>query len=49
MSNENKVDELKNRLNLFMEAIETMVPEEVNVDDVDRLLAMLDELEQQLK
>lgn len=49
MVQDNKMNELKSKLNHFMEAIDTMVPEEVNVDDVDRLIAMLDELEQQLK
>lgn len=36
---------LKERLNMFIEVIDTIEPEEVEVEDVDRLLAMLDELE----
>nr|WP_277818781.1 SE1561 family protein [Bacillus sp. TL12] len=36
---------LKERLNMFIEVIDTIEPEEVELEDVDRLLAMLDELE----
>lgn len=35
---------LKERLNMFIEVIDTIEPEEVELEDVDRLLAMLDEL-----
>ncbi|MFD3448164.1 SE1561 family protein [Microbacteriaceae bacterium 4G12] len=37
---------LKERLNMFLEVIDTIEPEEVELEDVDRLLNMLDELEQ---
>ncbi|MEC3269009.1 SE1561 family protein, partial [Bacillus thuringiensis] len=33
---------LKERLNMFIEVIDTIEPEEVELEDVDRLLAMLD-------
>ncbi|MBO1627258.1 hypothetical protein COE15_13725 [Bacillus cereus] len=36
---------LKERLNMFIEVIDTIEPEEVELEDVDRLLSMLDELE----
>ncbi|MFX3625519.1 MAG: SE1561 family protein [Ectobacillus sp.] len=36
---------LKERLNMFIEVIDTMEPEEVELEDIDRLLSMLDELE----
>lgn len=36
---------LKERLNMFLEVIDTIEPEDVQLEDVDRLLAMLDELE----
>jgi hypothetical protein len=36
---------LKQRLNMFVEVIDTIEPEEVEVEDIDRLLQMLDELE----
>ncbi|MCP8969913.1 SE1561 family protein [Ectobacillus ponti] len=37
---------LKQRLNMFAEVIESIEPEDVEVEDIDRLLEMLDELEQ---
>ncbi|MBO9131011.1 SE1561 family protein [Bacillus sp. 165] len=36
---------LKERLNMFAEVIDTMEPEQVELEDIDRLLSMLDELE----
>lgn len=36
---------LKNRLNMFLEVIDSMDPESTDVDDVDRLIQMLDDLE----
>lgn len=36
---------LKERLNMFLEVIDTIEPENVKLEDVDRLLEMLDELE----
>jgi hypothetical protein len=36
---------LKNRLNMFLEVLESMDPESTDVEDIDRLLQMLDELE----
>ncbi len=36
---------LKERLNMFVEVIDTMEPEHVDLEDIDRLLRMLDELE----
>ncbi|WP_028399794.1 SE1561 family protein [Ectobacillus panaciterrae] len=37
---------LKERLNMFAQVIETIEPEEVDLEDIDRLINMLDELEQ---
>ena len=36
---------LKNRLNMFLEVLDSMDPESTDVDDIDRLLQMLDDLE----
>ncbi|MDQ0231667.1 SE1561 family protein [Metabacillus malikii] len=36
---------LKNRLNMFLEVLDSMDPESTDVEDIDRLLNMLDELE----
>ncbi|MGM7724075.1 SE1561 family protein [Metabacillus sp. Hm71] len=36
---------LKNRLNMFMEVLDSMDPESTDVNDIDRLLQMLDDLE----
>ncbi len=47
MEQENKVTVLKERLSSFMEVIDEINPEEVELADVDRLLAILEELEKQ--
>lgn len=49
MEKENKVIVLKERLSSFMQVVDAMNPEEVKVEDVDRLLAILEDLEQQCK
>ncbi|HDX9579438.1 MULTISPECIES: SE1561 family protein [Bacillus] len=36
---------LKERLNMFIEVIDTIEPEDVELEDVDRLLEMLDDIE----
>ncbi|MCC3359510.1 SE1561 family protein [Bacillus sp. REN16] len=36
---------LKNRLNMFVEVIDSMDPESTDLEDIDRLIAMLDDLE----
>ena len=36
---------LKNRLNMFVEVIDSMDPESTELEDIDRLIAMLDDLE----
>ncbi|KHF41310.1 SE1561 family protein [Halalkalibacter okhensis] len=40
---------LQNRLDMVMTVLETMDPEEAGVDDIDRLLAMLDDIETKCK
>lgn len=36
---------LKNRLNMFLEVIDSMDPESTDLEDIDRLIGMLDDLE----
>ncbi|MBE4910587.1 hypothetical protein IMZ08_21340 [Bacillus luteolus] len=42
---DSQLDYLKNRLNLFLEVIDSMDPESTDLDDIDRLIQMLDDLE----
>ncbi|WP_169449931.1 SE1561 family protein [Pontibacillus halophilus] len=45
MTNESRMEELKTRLASIMSRIEGMNPEETSVEDVDQLIAMLEDLE----
>ncbi|ATO29902.1 hypothetical protein RA13_19435 [Bacillus atrophaeus] len=36
---------LKNRLDMFMNVIDSLDPESTDVEDIDRLISMLDDLE----
>lgn len=36
---------LKQRLNMFLELLDAIDPEDANLDDVDRLISIIDELE----
>nr|WP_309100358.1 SE1561 family protein [Fredinandcohnia onubensis] len=36
---------LKNRLNMFIEVIDSLDPESTELEDIDRLIGMLDDLE----
>ncbi|MFS0862570.1 SE1561 family protein [Fredinandcohnia sp. 179-A 10B2 NHS] len=36
---------LKDRLNMFLETIDSLDPESTDVDDIDRLISMLDDIE----
>ncbi|KOO41071.1 SE1561 family protein [Priestia koreensis] len=42
---EKQVDYLKNRLNMFLNVLESMEPEDAGVEDIDRLIEMIDDLE----
>ncbi|KMJ57496.1 hypothetical protein AB685_15920 [Bacillus sp. LL01] len=42
---DSQVDYLKNRLNMFLEVVDSLDPESTDVDDIDRLIQMLDDLE----
>ncbi|MDA1477220.1 SE1561 family protein [Bacillus changyiensis] len=40
-----QVNDLKNRLDMFMSIIDSLDPEVTDVEDIDKLIRMLDELE----
>ncbi|MCY8762690.1 SE1561 family protein [Bacillus subtilis] len=40
-----QIDYLKNRLDMFMNVINSLDPEATDVEDIDRLISMLDDLE----
>ncbi|WP_223702588.1 SE1561 family protein [Sutcliffiella deserti] len=42
---DSQVSYLKNRLNMFLEVVDSLDPESTDVDDIDRLIQMLDDLE----
>lgn len=46
---DSQVDYLKNRLNMFMEVVDSLDPESTELEDVDRLISMLDDLEGKFK
>ncbi|KKB73571.1 MULTISPECIES: SE1561 family protein [Bacillus] len=40
-----QVNYLKNRLDMFMSVIDSLDPESTDIEDIDRLIGMLDDLE----
>ena len=42
---DDQVNFLKHRLTMFLEVLDNLNPEEADLEDVDRLLEILDELE----
>lgn len=40
-----QVSFLKQRLNMFLEMLDAIDPEDADLDDVDRLISIIDELE----
>lgn len=40
---------LKQRLNMFIEVLDAIDPEDANLDDVDRLIAFINELESKVR
>ncbi|ATH94735.1 hypothetical protein ACH95_12870 [Bacillus glycinifermentans] len=42
---EQQVNYLKNRLDMFMSVIDSLDPESTDIEDIDRLIGMLDDLE----
>ncbi|WP_353856359.1 SE1561 family protein [Bacillus sp. Bos-x628] len=44
-SKEQQVDYLRNRLDMLMHVIDSLDPESTDVEDIDRLIQMIDDLE----
>ncbi|MBU8880536.1 hypothetical protein BGM26_16395 [Bacillus sp. FJAT-29790] len=40
-----QVSFLKQRLNMFLDVLEAIEPEDTDLDDIDRLIEMIDDLE----
>ncbi|MBO0960684.1 hypothetical protein J1P26_13345 [Neobacillus sp. MM2021_6] len=40
-----QVDFLKQRLNMFIDVLDAIDPEDANLEDIDRLISMLDDME----
>ncbi|WP_181350927.1 SE1561 family protein [Thalassobacillus sp. CUG 92003] len=49
MTQQEKLEDLKSRLSLFMIRLDSLDPEETSVEDVDRLIRMIEEVEAGLK
>jgi uncharacterized protein YeeX (DUF496 family) len=43
--NESQVTYLKQRLNLFVDVLDSIDPEQADIDDIDRLIEMIDDIE----
>ncbi|MBY0122925.1 SE1561 family protein [Bacillus sp. S/N-304-OC-R1] len=41
----NQVDFLKQRLNMFMDLLDAIEPEDADIDDIDRLIQIIDDIE----
>ncbi|MGI8314842.1 SE1561 family protein [Halobacillus mangrovi] len=48
MAQQERLQDLKTRLSDFMVRIEQLDPEETSVEDIDRLISMLEELERKM-
>ncbi|WP_078382105.1 SE1561 family protein [Sutcliffiella halmapala] len=42
---DSQVSYLKNRFNMFIEVVDSLDPESTDLEDIDRLIEMLDDLE----
>ncbi|GEN53526.1 SE1561 family protein [Halobacillus litoralis] len=49
MSQQERIEDLKVRLADFMGRIEKLDPEETSVEDIDRLISMLEDLEKNME
>ncbi|MDX8361550.1 MULTISPECIES: SE1561 family protein [Bacillaceae] len=43
--NHSQIIYLKDRLNMFLETIDSLDPEETKLEDIDRLIQMIDDIE----
>lgn len=46
---EQQVVYMKQRLNIFLEVLDAIEPEHTELEDIDRLIAMVDELENKMQ
>jgi protein-tyrosine phosphatase len=46
---EQQVVYMKQRLNIFLEVLDSIEPEHTDLEDIDRLIAMVDELENKMQ
>lgn len=46
---EQQVTYMKQRLNMFLEVLDTIEPENTELEDIDRLIAMVDDLDDKMK
>lgn len=42
---DSQVDYLKNRLNMFLTVLDSIEPEKTELEDIDRLIEMIDDIE----
>ncbi|QTD42895.1 SE1561 family protein [Sporosarcina sp. Te-1] len=47
--NNGQVEQLKNRLHLFLEKLESIEPETADLQEIDQLILLVDEIEQQME
>lgn len=47
--NNKHVEGLKTRLNQFLETLDTIEPETADLTEIDRLISMIDDLEEQME
>lgn len=46
---EDQVSYMKQRLNMFLEVLDTIEPENTELEDIDRLIEMVDELDEKMQ
>jgi len=46
---EQQVSYMKQRLNMFLEVLDAIEPENTELEDIDRLIAMVDDLDDKMK
>lgn len=46
---EQQVTYMKQRLNIFLEVLDAIEPENTNLEDIDRLIAMVDDLDSKMQ
>ncbi|SNV75990.1 Putative cytosolic protein [Staphylococcus simiae] len=49
MDEQQTIDQIKTRLNKFIEDIDHVNPDEVRVEDIDEWIGLLDQLEEKMK